>query len=211
MGKQIVSTTMKKINYVLVGLLGSAILFSCGESMKKVKEAQDGFEVLGEITKAGSEMMKNMKNLSEMEPLTHQDFEKWAPGDSFWGLDRTELVFGEGLADASVKMVYGNSSGGKRLEVDVVDGADQVGGAMLVAQAKMFLYSDLIKKELEKEGSDEQIVDKHGVRAKEYYSRGENTIETLINERFYVKLAGYDMSIEEVWDAFKALKTDKLK
>lgn len=201
---------MKKINYALVGLLGSALLFSCDESVKKVKEAKEGFEAVSEFTKASSGVVKDMKNLSELTAWSHQDFEKWMPGTSFQNLERTEMTMGEALAEASVKIVYGNDNGGKRLEIIVVDGADPV-GTMVAAQINMFLNSDLIKKELEKGGGNEKIVEKQGIKAKEYYSRGENTIETLVNERFYVKLAGYDMEMDEVWDAFKALKTDKLK
>lgn len=209
MGKQIVSTMMKKINYLLVGLLGSALLFSCGESMKKMKEAKEGYEAMGELAKAGSSFAKDTKNLSEVDAWSQQDFEKWAPGTSFRGLERTEMTLGN-HSEASIHIVYGSANHGKRLDIVVVDGADPV-GTMLISLTNMFLNSDLAKKKINEDPNDGNIVDKHGVTAKEYYSGGENTIETVVNERFYVKLAGYDMTIDEVWDVFKALKTDKLK
>lgn len=205
---------MKKINYALVGLVGSALLFSCGENnpMKKIKEAKDGISAVSDLVSAGSGVMKDMKDLSELTPLTQQDFEKWAPGQSFWGLERTEQEFGEQLATASMKLVYGHDqeADSKRLQIIVIDGADQQGGQLMIAQMNIFLNSDLIRKEMEEHGQ-ERIVDKHGQRAKEYYSGGENHIETIVNERFYLKLAGYNMEVDEVWEAFKALKTDKLK
>ena len=205
---------MKKISYALVGLVGSALLFSCGENnpMKKIKEAKDGFGAVKEVVAAGSGVMKDMKNLSELTPFSQQDFEKWAPGQSFWGLERTEQEFGEQLATASMKLVYGHDqeADSKRLQIIVIDGADQQGGQLMIAQMNMFLNSDLIRKEMEEHGQ-ERIVDKHGQRAKEYYSGGENHIETIVNERFYLKLAGHNMEVDEVWDAFKALQTDKLK
>ena len=200
---------MKKINYALVGLLGSALLFSCGESMKKVKEAKEGFEAMGELTKAGSGVTKDMKNLSELTAWSQQDFEKWAPGTSFRGLERTEMTLGN-HSEASIHIVYGSASEGKRLDIVVVDGADPV-GTMVISMTNVFLNSDLARKKINEDSNDGNIVDKHGVTAKEYYSGGDNTIETVVNERFYVKLAGSDMTMDEVWDAFKALKTDKLK
>lgn len=200
---------MKKINYALVGLLGSALLFSCGESMKKVKEAKEGFEAMGELTKAGSGVTKDMKNLSELTAWSQQDFEKWAPGTSFRGLERTEMTLGN-HSEASIHIVYGSANEGKRLDIVVVDGADPV-GTMVISMTNMFLNSDLARKKINEDPNDGNIVDKHGVTAKEHYSGGDNVIETVVNERFYVKLAGSDMTMDEVWDAFKALKTDKLK
>ncbi len=199
------------MNYAVVALACSVIMLSCGEHspMKKIKEAKEGMGAVRDLVSAGSGMMKDLKDLAEQEPLSHQDLEKWAPGESFRGLERTTLEFGEQLANASVKLVYGKDNEGKRLEIIVIDGADQQGGQIMVAQMKMFLNSDLIQKELEEHGQ-ERIVEKHGQRAKEYYSRGENNIETLVNDRFYVKLAGYDMELDEVWDAFRALKVDQL-
>lgn len=203
---------MKKINYALAGLIGSAVLFSCGENnpMKKIKEAKDAMGAVSELVSAGSGAMKDVKKLSELEPLSHQDFEKWMPGESFRGLERTEIELGEALAQSSVKLVYGSSSGGKRLEIVVIDGADPVGGHMVVTQLNMFLNSDMMQKEIENHGED-KIVNKHGQKAMESYSGGENILQTLVNDRFFVKLSGYDMEIDEVWDAFKALKVDKLK
>lgn len=201
---------MKKINYALVGLVSSALLFSCGESMKKIKEAKEGMEAVGELAKAGSSFAKDTKNLSKVDVWSHQDFEKWAPGTSFRGLERTEMTLGEQVAEASVHIVYGNASEGKRLDIVVMDGADPY-GAMLISMTNVFLNSDLAKKKINEDPNDGNIVDKHGITAKEHYTRGENTIETVVNERFYVKLAGSDMTMDEVWDAFKALKTDKLK
>lgn len=204
---------MKKINCVLAGLVGSALLFSCGENnpMKKIKEAKEGFEAVSELTKAGSGAMKDVKKLSELEPLSHKDFEKWMPGESFRGLERTEHELGGALAQSSVKLVYGNSNdNNKRLEIVVIDGADPVGGHMVVTQMNMFLNSDMMQKEIENHGED-KIVNKHGQKAMESYSGGENILQTLVNDRFFVKLNGYNMEIDEVWDAFKALKVDKLK
>jgi hypothetical protein len=202
---------MKKINCVLAGLVGSALLFSCGENnpMKKIKEAKDGMGAVSELVSAGSGAMKDVKNLSEVDAWSQQDFEKWAPGTSFRGLERTEMTLGN-HSEASIHIVYGSANHGKRLDIVVVDGADPV-GTMLISMTNMFLNSDLAKKKINEDPNDGNIVDKHGVTAKEYYSGGDNVIETVVNGRFYVKLAGSDMTMDEVWDVFKALKTDKLK
>ena len=199
---------MKKFNYALVGLLGSALLFSCGESMKKVKEAKEGFEAVSELAKAGSGVAKDMKKLSELDPWSHQDFEKWAPNESFQGMKRTELELGEGIAEASIKIFYLADEGSKKMEIYVVDGADKGGGNMLIAQLNMFLNADISKVN---ESNNGQIVEKNGVRAMVHSDSEYATIETIANERFYVKVAGIGMDSDAVWDAFKALKTDKLK
>lgn len=198
---------MKKFNYVLVGLLGSALLFSCGERMQKVKETKEGLSAVSDLISAGSGAIKDMNNLSDMDPWSQQDFEKWAPGESFHGMKRTEFELGSGIAESAIKMSYAADGGNKILEIDVVDGADPTGG-MLVAQANMFLNPDLNKLT---ESDNARIVKKNGVTAVEHGGLDDATIETVVNERFYVKITGHGMDSEAVWNVFKALKTDKLK
>lgn len=206
---------MKKINFIYLGLAISVFLFSCGESnpMKKMQEAKDGVGAVSELLSASAGALKDMKDLSELEPWTHQDFENWKPGETFQGLERTRLQIGGSLAESSIEMDYGtpNNTDGKRLEINIIDGADNQGGQMMVIQARMLLNSDMLQKNIQ-ENDQQRIVDKHGQRAIESVrGPGEQAIETLVNDRFYVRIAGYNMEMDEVWNAFRALGTDRLK
>lgn len=81
----------------------------------------------------------------------------------------------------------------------------------MVIQARMLLNSDMLQKNIQ-ENDQQRIVDKHGQRAIESVrGPGEQAIETLVNDRFYVRIAGYNMEMDEVWNAFRALGTDRLK
>lgn len=198
---------MKKSFLISLFGLTTLLIVSCGKNTEKLKEAKEGISDLTSIMTSGKEAVENAKKLSEYTPFNHNDFEKWIPGESFQGMKREFLEVGGSFCDASVRMTYTNENKEEYLEIEVYDGADSAGGAV-VTQLNMFLNSDINKT---RDNSSDKVVEKNGIRALESLSSNSASIECVVNERFYLKIMGINLDIDYVWKIFDALKTEQLK
>ena len=199
---------MKKVMLIALAL---ATITACKDNpvSKKIKETKENVSNTKKAVEEINEIQKDIQELQEEEPLTNEELKEWLP-EEIAGMKRTGYKAGHMgvMKIASIEGTYSNEDKSKKFKVEVIDGAG-VMGASATAGMRMILSQDF---EEEDEYRSKRTVKKNGVKAIEQYVKNNNksTLEFLQDERFYIKVTGTNLDVEETWDAVDELKTDKL-
>ncbi len=216
---------MKKTIYFLSFALFSVLLMvSCNRGPgKKLKEAKEKVETVRSMAKSISkleerseEMQSVAEELQAIDPFTKDQFKEWMP-DKLGDLERTSFEFTSTMgSNGSLK--YKSTSDAddedyeeRSLEINIIDGAGEMGAAVFAAQS--FFTGFMDEYDSEDEYKSEQMVERNGAKALEtYYKQNNKTeIKTTIANRFIVTVNAYNMKPDEAWKLIDKLKVEKLK
>lgn len=198
---------MKKNTLLVLSLL---MLVACDNPVsKKIKEAKQQVSNTTEAVKELNSMQEDILELQKIEPLTNADLKEWLP-DEINGMKRIGFKAGQmGMVQiASVEGTYATEDKSKQFKVEVIDGAGQMGAAATAGMRMLFSQEF----EEETETKTRKTVQKEGVKAIEEYRKNNNTttIEFMQNNRFYIKVTGTNMDVEETWDAIDEIEASDL-
>lgn len=199
---------MKKINILILCLLAFT---ACKDNptVKKIKETKDGVVNTKNAMKESTNMQDDIKNLSEMTPLTNEDLKTWLPEDVD-GMKRTSYKAGAmGMMNiASLEATYSSEDKTRSFKIEVIDGAGEM-GALSTAGMRMAFSQDF---EEETEERTRKSVTKNGTKAIEEYNkrRNQSVIQFMQDKRFYIKATGENMEIDDLWDLIDELDTEDL-
>jgi len=202
---------MKNMKRVFVAILVITTLFACKDNpvSKKIKETKEN---VSNVKKAADEIQniqKEIEELQEVEPLTNDELKAWLP-DAINGMKRTGYKAGQmGVMQiASIEGTYTNEDKSKKFKVEVIDGAGAM-GATATAAMRMMFSQDF---EEEDEYKSRKTVKRNGVKAIEEHRKNQNrtTIEFMKNDRFYIKVTGTNMDVDETWDGVEELDAEDL-
>jgi hypothetical protein len=198
---------MKKI---LLSLAVFGVLAACDNPVsKKIKETKQNVSNTQKAVKEMQNMQEDMEELKQVEPLTNEELKEWLP-DEINGMKRTGYKAGQTayFQIAQVEATYQNEDKSKKLKVQVIDGAGEMGAAA-TAGFRIVFSQDF---EEEDEYKTRRTVKRNGTKAIEEYRKNNNSseIQFMQNDRFYIKVNGTNMDLDETWDAIKKLDTEDL-
>lgn len=199
---------MKK--YVVALFVFTAII-SCKDNpvSKKINETKETVSNTTSAVKEMTKMQDDVKDLSEMTPLTNEELKSWLP-DQINGMKRISYKAGQTgmMGISSIEATYANEDKSKKFTISIIDGAGQMGAAATMGM-RMVMSQDF---EEEDEYGTRKTVNKNGKKAIEEYKNGTNNsnIQYLEGNRFYLDANGKNMDIDEAWDAIDELKMKKL-
>lgn len=199
---------MKK--YVMALFVFTAII-SCKDNpvSKKIKETKDAVSNTTNAVQEMTNMQDDVKDLSEMTPLTNEELKAWLP-DEIQGMKRISYKAGQVgmMGIASIEAAYANEDKSKKFSINVIDGAGQMGAAATMGM-RMVMSQDF---EEEDEYRTRKTVKRNDKKAVEEYEKANNNsqIQYLESNRFYLDAKGKNMDIDETWDAIDELKLKKL-
>ncbi len=196
----------------VIKLLIICVLFAgCKDNpaVKKMKEAKDGVVNTKNVIKESTNMQDDIKNLSEMTPLTNEELKSWLP-ESVDGMKRTSFKAGEiGMMNiASIEATYAAEDKTRSFKIEVIDGAGEM-GALSTAGMRMAFAQDF---EEETEDKTRKSVTKNGSKAIEEYNkrRNQSVIQFMQDKRFYIKATGDKMDIDDLWNLIDEMDTEDL-
>ncbi len=196
----------------LILLLSIAMLvFSCKDNpaVKKMKQAKDGVVNTKNVIKESTNMQDDIKNLSEMTPLTNEELKSWLP-ENVDGMKRTSYKAGAmGMMNiASLEATYATEDKSRSFKIEVIDGAGEM-GALSTAGMRMAFAQDF---EEETEDKTRKSVTKNGSKAIEEYNkrRNQSVIQFMQDKRFYIKATGDKMDIDDLWDLIDEMDIEDL-
>lgn len=199
---------MFKFKHLLLGI-GMLAFFSCGSTGKKVKETTSSLSSLKKMAKEAKNSEKNYKDLANATPLTNDQIKAWMP-EELDNLRRDSYTVGGAgmLGMSSLNATYANEDKSKRIEFQLIDGADSIGAGM-ITMFRMTLAADM---EQETQSEVQKTVTKNGRKAFVVYQKDKSScsIKFIENNRFYIDLEGKNLSIDELWDVVGELKLNKL-
>lgn len=187
-------------------------LMSCGNGNAEKSETGKTASAISSLSKMASEakkVEKDYKELSQATPLTNEQLKAWMP-EELSGMKRVSYsIGGTGfLKLTALDASYANEDKSKKIEVNLIDGADSV-GASLISLARMGLSQDF---ENETETEVKKSVEKNGIKAIEEYKKdnSSSSLKFIVKNRFLLTIEGTNLTIDELWKAVKALKPDEL-
>ncbi len=196
----------------LIVLLSISMMFlSCKDNpvVKKAKQAKENVTNTQKVIKESTKMQDDIKELSEATPLTNDEMKAWLPEDVD-GMKRTAFKTGAmGMMNiASVEATYSTEDKSRTFNVEVIDGAGEM-GALSTAGLRMAFSMDF---EEETESKTRKTVKKNGVKAIEEYDkrRNQSVIQFMQDNRFYIKATGTNMEMDELWDLIDEMDADDL-
>ena len=198
---------MKNILFVALFL---AVCLSCDNPVtKKIKETKKNVSNTTKAVKELNKMQQDLQELQKLDPLTNDELKAWLPNEVS-GMKRIAYKAGQTsfVNLASVEATYANEDKSKKFKVEVIDGAGQIGAAA-TAGMRMLFSQDF---EEEDEYKSRRTMKKNGEKAIEEYRKDNNrsTIEFMKDGRFYFKVTGTNMDIDETWDAIDEIDADDL-
>ena len=195
---------------IVIAILLIGIFTSCENPVsKKIKETKQKVSNTNKAVKEMQNMKEDMEALREITPLTNDEFKEWLP-DEINGMKRTGYKAGQTayIQIAQVEATYQNEDKSKKLKIQVIDGAGEMGAAA-TAGFRMVFSQDF---EEEDEYKIRKTVKRDGMKAIEEYRKNNNNseIQFMQDDRFYIKVNGTNMDLDETWDAIKELDTEDL-
>ncbi|QAA82246.1 hypothetical protein EI546_11175 [Aequorivita sp. H23M31] len=195
----------------LLTLMAVLALLGCKDNpvTKKIKETRNTVSNTTNAVKEMNRMQEDLKDLSEIEPLTNKEFKTWLP-DEINGMKRISFKAGEtGLMGvASISATYTNEDKSKQFSISVIDGAGEMGAGM-TAGMRIILTQDM---EEEDEYSTRRSLTRKGQKAIEEFKKdnSSSTIQLMSNNRFYLEANGKNMDPDEMWEAIDELDMEDL-
>jgi hypothetical protein len=112
------------------------------------------------------------------------------------------------LQIAQIEATYQNEDKSKKLKIQVMDGAGEMGAAA-TAGMRILFSQDF---EEEDEYKVKRTLKKNGNKAIEEYRKdgSRSEVQFMQDDRFYVKATGTNMDLEETWDAVDELDPEDL-
>lgn len=199
---------MKKL--LLLFIVCSALI-ACKDNpvSKKIKETQETVSNTTNAVKEMNKMQDDIKDLSEIAPLTNDELKAWLP-DDINGMKRISYKAGEVgmMGISSIDATFANEDKSKKFSINLIDGAGEMGAAVTMSM-RMMMSQDF---EEENETSIRKTVTKNGKKAIVDYRKDDtrSKIQFMEDNRFYIEAEGENMSIDETWDAIEELKLNKL-
>ena len=186
------------------------LLFACDNPVsKKIKETRENVSNTRKAVKEMENMQEDLEDLQQMEPLTNEELKAWLP-EEINGMKRTGYKAGQTayMQIAQVEGTYQNEDKSKRLKIQVIDGAGQMGAAA-TAGFRLVFSQDF---EEEDEYKIRRTVRKNGMKAIEEYKKNNNNSEVqfMQNDRFYIQVNGINMDLDETWDAIEEMDASDL-
>lgn len=186
------------------------LLFACDNPVsKKIKETRENVSNTRKAVKEMENMQEDLEDLQQMEPLTNEELKAWLP-EEINGMKRTGYKAGQTayMQIAQVEGTYQNEDKSKRLKIQVIDGAGQMGAAA-TAGFRLVFSQDF---EEEDEYKIRRTVRKNGMKAIEEYKKNNNNSEVqfMQNDRFYIQVNGTNMDLDETWDAIEEMDASDL-
>ncbi|KIA90605.1 hypothetical protein [Kaistella jeonii] len=204
---------MKKLMMSILALT----LISCTKSETKTEEKSGGISDLvsgvknySEISKSVDEVSKNIEVLKKTTPLSNEELKAILP-ESLLGLKRTEISVGDTsmmtLTTAEAKY---KSEDRKSIDVQIMDGAGEMGSAM-VSSMMMGLGGN---REKTTENRFEKTTEINGMKALVSEEKsGENVsskIQVIAKKRYLFTMSGEGISYEDLLKAFGEINTSGL-
>jgi len=199
---------MKKL--LLLFIVCSALI-ACKDNpvSKKIKETQETVSNTTNAVKEMNKMQDDIKDLSEITPLTNDELKSWLP-DDINGMKRISYKAGEVgmMGISSIDATFANEDKSKKFSINLIDGAGEMGAAVTMSM-RMMMSQDF---EEENETSIRKTVTKNGKKAIVDYRKDDtrSKVQFMEDNRFYIEAEGENMSIDETWDAIEELKLNKL-
>lgn len=198
---------MKKLLFIFAISLG---LCACENPVsKKLKEAKEQVSNVNEAVKEMSEIQEDIEELQQVTPLTNTELKEWLP-EEVRGMKRTGFKAGQMsyMKIASVEATYTNEDKSKKFNIQIIDGAGDVGAAATAGMRLLFSQEF----EEEDEYKSRKTVSKNGVKAIEEYRKdgSKTSIDLMQDDRFYFKATGTNMDIDETWNAISEMELDNL-
>lgn len=199
---------MKKL--LLLFIVCSALI-ACKDNpvSKKIKETQETVSNTTNAVKEMNKMQDDIKDLSEITPLTNDELKSWLP-DDINGMKRISYKAGEVgmMGISSIDATFANEDKSKKFSINLIDGAGEMGAAVTMSM-RMMMSQDF---EEEDETSIRKTVTKNGKKAIVDYRKDDtrSKVQFMEDNRFYIEAEGENMSIDETWDAIEELKLNKL-
>lgn len=135
---------MKNICSIIFVLL---LITACKDNptVKKMKQAKDGVVNTKNVIKESTYMQDDIKNLSEMTPLTNEELKSWLP-ENVDGMKRTSFKAGEmGMMNiASIEATYTAEDKSRTFKIEVIDGAGEM--ALFLLQVCEWSLLRILKK-----------------------------------------------------------------
>lgn len=205
---------MKKLMIVVSALM----LIACSKEEKVKTEKSGGLSDLvstaknySKINSSMEDVGKNIENLKALTPLTNDELKAVLP-EIILGLKRKELSVGDNammnLSTAEAK--YADEEG-KRVKVEIIDGAGETGSAMV----SIMMMGLNVNKEKTTETGFEKSVEING--AKSIVSENKNgeeidsKIQTVLKNRYLVTLTADGFTYEQLKSALSTLNNSALK
>lgn len=205
---------MKKLMIVASALM----LIACSKEEKVKTEKSGGLSDLvstaknySKINSSMEDVGKNIENLKALTPLTNDELKAVLP-EIILGLKRKELSVGDNammnLSTAEAK--YADEEG-KRVKVEIIDGAGETGSAMV----SIMMMGLNVNKEKTTETGFEKSVEING--AKSIVSENKNgeeidsKIQTVLKNRYLVTLTADGFTYEQLKSALSTLNNSALK
>lgn len=193
-------------------------LISCTKSETKTEEKSGGISDLvsgvknySEISKSVDEVSKNIEVLKKTTPLSNEELKAILP-ESLLGLKRTEISVGDTsmMALTTAEAKY-KSEDRKSIDVQIMDGAGEMGSAM-VSSMMMGLGGN---REKTTENGFEKTTEIDGMKALVSEEKsGENIsskIQVIAKKRYLFTMSGEGISYEDLLKAFSEINTSGLK
>lgn len=195
---------------IAITILSIFLLFGCDNPVtKKVKEVKEDVSNMNEAVKEINEMQDEIEQLQQVTPLTNAELKEWLP-DEVNGMKRTAFKAGQMsyMKIASVEATYANEDKSKKFNIQIIDGAGELGAAATAGMRMLFSQEF----EEEDEYKTRKTVTKKGVKAIEESRKdgSKTSIELMQNDRFYMKATGNNMDVEDTWNAIDELELDNL-
>ncbi len=201
-------------------LMASAVLMlvACSKEEKVNTEKSGGLSDLvstaknySKINSSMQDVGKNIENLKALTPLTNDELKAVLP-EIILGLKRKELSVGDNammnLSTAEAK--YADEEG-KRVKVEIVDGAGETGSAMV----SIMMMGLNVNKEKTTETGFEKSVEINGVKSIVSENKNgediDSKIQTVLKNRYLVTLTADGFTYEQLKSALTTLNNAALK
>ena len=186
------------------------IFASCNNPVsEKIKETKEQVSNTKNAVKEANKMQKDIEKLQSETPLTNDEMKEWLP-DEIMGMKRTGYKAGQTafVQIAQVEATYQNEDKSKKLVVQVIDGAGEMGAAA-TAGFRIVFSQDF---EEEDEYKMRRTAKRDGIKVIEEHRKNNNTseIQFMQDERFYFKAKGTNMDLDDVWDAVQEMDPEAL-
>lgn len=205
---------MKKLMMATAVLM----LVACSKEETVKEEKSGGLSDLvstaknySKVTSSMQDVNKNIENLKNIPPLTNEELKAVLP-EILLGLKRKELSVGDNammnLSTAEAK--YADDEG-KRVKVEIIDGAGETGSAMV---SIMMLGLNVEKEKITETGFEKSAEINGAKSIVSENKNGENInskIQTVLKNRYLVTLTADGFSYEELKSALGALNNSALK
>ncbi|MBT8262105.1 MAG: hypothetical protein KJO05_04730 [Bacteroidia bacterium] len=198
---------MKKLLLILA-MVGA--FMACENPVsKKIKETKETVSNTRKAVKEMEKVQEDMEELKNEEPLTNEELKEWLP-DEINGMKRTGYKAGQTayLQIAQVEATYQNEDKSKKLKIQVMDGAGEMGAAA-TAGMRILFSQDF---EEEDEYKVRRTTKKDGNKVIEEYRKdgSRSEVQFMQDDRFYIQVTGTNMDLDETWDAIAEMDPEDL-